>query len=246
MDADDIALPDRLRRQVDFLNAHPEYLMCGTNAAVIDNRGKRTGIIRNLVDDDFLRISLLFSPSFVHPSMMIRSEVLQRNRYDEDYKHVEDYELWCRIARQGKIANLNSELLEYRRHDSNVSVLNSKVQDELKDKIMTNELKRLDIVPTADELFCHTITFRLYHLGRKTDVSVTRFEAVAEWFAKLICQNRQKGVYNRNNFAAFLWARWIVLCVSQKKYGKVIPPFASFRPAILGKLVKLMLFLKDK
>ncbi|MDR1882083.1 MAG: glycosyltransferase [Prevotella sp.] len=242
MDADDVAFPERLKMQVAFLDAHPDYLMCGTNACVINSAGNRTGKIRNLTDNDFLRISLLFSPSFVHPTVMIRREVLQENKYDEAYRHVEDYELWRRIAKQGKIANLEAELLAYRRHDSNVSVLNNRVQDELKDKIITDELKALDIIPVAEELYCHKITFGLYSMGNKQEVSVSRFNAISAWFSKLVRQNKKKGIYNRNDFRAFLWARWIVLCLSQKKYGKMIPSFASCNPFVLVKFFKLILF----
>lgn len=246
MDADDVALSGRLRKQVNFLDNHRACLMCGTNAVVIDNSGKQSGRIRNLTNNNFLQISLLFSPSFIHPTVMIRKEILRSNKYNEAYKHVEDYELWCRIARQGKIANLSDELLAYRWHDTNVSVLNNKVQEELKDKIITDELRALEIVPTAEELYYHKITFRLYSLGHKQDVSVGQFGEISEWFSKLISQNEIHKKYNAKDLRAFLWARWIVLCISQKKYGKMIPAFASFNPLVLTKLLRLILFLKTK
>lgn len=246
MDADDISLPERLRKQIDFLDAHPDYLMCGANASVINNDGEMTGKIRNLAENNFLQINLLFSPSFVHPTVMIRREVLEKIRYDEAYKHVEDYELWCRIAKQGKIANLKEELLAYRWHDSNVSVLNNELQDKLKDQIIKEELKSLDIIPTEEDLYCHKITFRLYSMGSRQEISVAQFNDISAWFSKLIRQNKAIGNYNRKDLIAFLWARWIVLCLSQKKYIRMVPPFASLNPAVLIKLLKLILFLKNK
>lgn len=247
MDADDICHPDRLKRQVEFLDSHPQVLMCGTAAAVIDNSGKKTGNIHNLTSDDYLQINLMFSPSFIHPSMMIRSEVLKQNKYDEAYKHVEDYDLWCRIAKLGKVANIEDELLQYRWHDSNVSVLNSEVQRELKDELIKRELSRLDLIPTELELYCHKVTFQLYALGNKLDVPVDRFDDIANWFTKLIRQNEIKHIYLQPALVAFLWCRWAVLCISQKKYGKVLfPPFAKYNPAILSQLIKLIFFLRKK
>lgn len=247
MDADDICLPDRLKQQVDFLDHHPDYLICGTSAIVVDNDGVKTGKIHNLTDNNFLQISLLFSPSFIHPSMMIRKEILQQNRYDEAYKHVEDYELWCRIAQQGKIANIDRELLKYRWHNTNISVVNNRAQDELKDRIIKNGLKRLEIAPTDKELFCHKITFQLYSLGNKQVISVDTYNEVSEWFTKLISQNKIKNIYNQSDFIAFLWSRWMVLCISQKNYRKIITPsFVSFKPAIIARLIKLTLFLRKK
>lgn len=247
MDADDICHPDRLKRQVEFLDSHPQVLMCGTAAEVIDNRGKQTGNIHNLTSDDYLQINLMFSPSFIHPSMMIRTEVLKENKYDEAYKHVEDYDLWCRMARLGKVANIDDELLRYRWHDSNVSVLNSEVQRELKDELIKRELSRLDLIPTESELYCHKVTFQLYALGNKLDVPVDRFEDIANWFTKLIRQNEIKHIYVQSALVAFLWSRWTVLCISQKKYGKVLfSPFAKYNPAILSRLIKLIFFLRKK
>ncbi|NDV93714.1 glycosyltransferase [Dysgonomonas sp. 521] len=247
MDADDICYADRLGHQVAFMDSHPECLMCGTSATVIDGNGKKTGKIHNLADNDYLQINLMFSPPFIHPSVMIRREVLQQNRYDEAYKHAEDYELWCRIAKQGKIANIGSELLQYRWHESNVSVIHNDAQEELKNKIIKDELSRLDITPTEDELYYHRITFQLYNLGNKQDMSVDLFKEVSAWFAKLVKQNSIKQVYNQPALIAFLWARWIVLCISQKKYTKIMSPaFAKYSPDILTRLVKLILFLRKK
>lgn len=247
MDADDICHPDRLKQQVEFLDSHPEYLMCGTSASVIDHNGKKTGKIHNLTKNDYLQINLMFSPSFIHPSMLIRREVLQQNRYNENYKHVEDYELWCRIAKQGKVANIDAELMEYRWHDSNISVVHNKVQEELKDKIIKDEIGRLGIITTEEELHYHKITFRLYNLGSRQAVSIDSFKKVSSWFSKLIKQNSIKQVYNQSALIAFLWSRWTVLCISQKKYGKIIfPSFARCNPNIITRLIKLIIFLWKK
>jgi glycosyltransferase involved in cell wall biosynthesis len=247
MDADDICHPDRLKQQVKFLDSHPEYLMCGTSAIVIDSTGKKTGKIHNLTDNDYLQIGLMFSPSFIHPGMMIRREILCRNRYDEAYKHAEDYELWCRIARQGKVANIDSELLRYRWHGSNVSVVYNEAQEELKDKIIKNEISRLGLSPTEEELLCHKITFRLYNLGNKQEVPVNLFDEVAAWFTKLVKQNSIKQVYNQSALIAFLWSRWTVLCISRKRYSRIMfPPFAKYSLPVLTGLAKLILFLRKK
>ncbi len=247
MDADDISHPARFRRQTAFMDKHPDYLMCGTDAYVIDNENRRTGKIKNLATNNLLQINLLFSPPFIHPSVMIRRDVLAENKYDENYKHVEDFELWCRIAKLGKVANLNRELLEYRWHDSNVSVLNSEVQDKLKDQIIKEQLLDLGLSPNEEELNCHKITFNLFHLGKEQPVSVGKFDAISDWFSTLLKHNRIEKKYSQTDFMAFLWARWIVLCISQKKYSLMFfPAFSSFRLRTLFVLLKLVLFLKSK
>lgn len=247
MDADDISFCDRLEKQVGFLDKHPSHIMCGTNALVINNFNDVTGRIRNLASNNLLQINLLFSDPFVHPSMMIRRNILIENRYDERYKHVEDYELWCRIANLGEIANLKKELFLYRWHNSNVSVLNADTQSKLKDKIIADGLKDLGIQPSDEELYCHKITFQLYALGKKQEVSIDQFDNVAAWFSKLIRQNKMKRKYSQSDFIAFLWSRWAVLCISQKKYSKLFfPKFTSYNPIVLVKLIKLVCVLSRK
>lgn len=247
MDADDISLPDRFKHQVSFLDDHPAYIMCGTNAVVIDNAGNQTGKIRNLIGNDYLQINLLFSPPFIHPSVMIRSNILYNNRYDKRYKHVEDFELWTRIARLGKVANINKELLKYRWHDSNVSVVNNEVQEKLKNEIITNQLETLGIKPTKDDLYYHGITFRLYQLGNKQHTDSILIKNVSNWFSKLLQQNKTKEVYKQSDLTAYLWSRWVVLCISQNKYGKaLLPTFKTYNPLVLAKLLKLIFFLRKK
>lgn len=248
MDADDISHPDRLKKQVDFMENNPNYLMCGTDAAVIDNNNTRTGRIRNLTRNSLLKINLLFSTPFIHPSVMIKNEVLKQNKYDESYKHVEDFELWCRIAKLGKIANIQKDLIDYRWHNTNVSVVNNRIQSELKKKIITDELVTLlDIYPSEKELYCHMITFNLYHMGNKLDISVDDFNDIDIWFSKLIRQNYAKKVYNQTNLIAFLWSRWFVLCVSQNKFSQAFSPsFATYKFTVLSRLFRLTLFLRKK
>lgn len=247
MDADDVASPYRLEKQVAFLDENPLYIMCGTNAAVIDNEGKRIGKIQNLESNDFLQINLLFSDPFVHPTMLIRRDILSIKKYDEHYKHIEDYELWCRIAPMGYIANIGEELLEYRWHDTNISVVHSKTQSLIKDEIIKLQLQNLDINPTMEELYCHKITFQLYTMGIRQDVRLERFEAVSDWFSKLAKQNEKIGRYNKYDFVAFLWSRWIVLCISQKQYGRLLSPrFISYKPSVLRRILKLIYLLSKK
>lgn len=247
MDADDIALAERLSLQIDFLDKYPQYIMCGTNATVINNNGLNTGKIRNLCESSLLKINLLFSVPFIHPSILIRKDILENNRYDESYKHVEDYELWCRIAKCGNISNINKDLMLYRWHDTNVSVLNNETQVRLTNKIITAQLQQLGLEPSEEDLYCHRITFQLYSLGKKRNISLSGFDKISAWFSKLINQNKVYKKYDQRDFIAFLWCRWIVLCLSQQKYSLLIfPKFASLNPIVLGKVLKIILFLKNK
>lgn len=247
MDADDVAMPDRLQVQVAFMDSHPDYVMCGADAIIVDMKGVSKGTIRNLQTNELLQINLLFSSPFVHPVMIMRRSIMLNNLYDSNFIHTEDYELWCRLAKQGKIANIGRLLLKYRWHDTNISVVYNDTQEEKKNELIEKELIAFGLKPSQEELYYHRITFQLYRMGKKLDVSVDVFDGVGKWFSKLIKHNQTKGTYNQSAFIAYLWSRWIVLCISQKKYGKCFnPPFASFQISVLGRLIKLVLHLKNK
>ncbi len=248
MDADDISMPNRLALQVDFMDRNEDYILCGTNADVINSDGKITGKIVNPTKNILLQISLLFTNPFIHPSMMIRRDILMANFFDENAIHVEDYELWTRLADQGQVANLELPLLQYRWHETNVSVKHSEIQEAAKNKIISKQLAKLDICPTEQELYWHRTTFQIYSLGKETSTQNQNiFEEVNNWFSTLKKQNRKLSLYPQADFEAFLWSRWIVLSVSQKKVIKVcFPKFITFSLRTIIKVLQLLIYLRKK
>lgn len=118
MDADDVALPSRLCKQVDFMESHPEYSVIGTQRRIIDHLGnpQYTTPVPTTQDDLLWRI--LFTSPFAHSSVMMRREIVSDiGGYNEDLRHAADYELWSRILHQGyQIANLPDQLMLIRVH----------------------------------------------------------------------------------------------------------------------------------
>jgi glycosyltransferase involved in cell wall biosynthesis len=124
MDADDVAHPRRLERQVAFMDAHPEVGLLGTAYDEIDAEDRVVGRRVFPTDDATLRATLIRYNPFFHASVMMRRDLLQEvGVYDERIpSSVQDYELWFRIARRSKLSNL-SELLGSRRYDgANLSI----------------------------------------------------------------------------------------------------------------------------
>lgn len=115
MDADDIALPERLAAQADFLARHVSVGVCGTWAREFGEGGERA--MRPPEQDDAIRAWLLFGSPFMHPTVMFRRELCaaETGPYAR-LVGVEDYDLWARLACRTRFANLPSVLLRYRRH----------------------------------------------------------------------------------------------------------------------------------
>ncbi len=122
IDADDRACSGRLRRQADFLSAHPETGLLGSWAEIIDERGEVTGRLQPPTSSQALSSMLVRQNPFVHSSIMVRKSVLQRvGVYRPAFAAAEDYDLWLRIAETAKVANLPEHLVQYRRHGRGVT-----------------------------------------------------------------------------------------------------------------------------
>ncbi len=248
MDADDISFAERFSKQVNFLDQNADYGMCGSFAHIINNQGNTTGKIIHVTENDYLKVNLLFSVPFVHPSMMIRKEILEENLFDKEYLHAEDYDLWTRIARKYKVANIPDFLLKYRWHGSNVSITNSEKQERVKNKIIKRELNLLDLSPNEEEFYLHKVSFSQFDSKTTQEKEIfENFEGLDKWFSKIIEANKTKQFYNNKALVEFLWSRWIIVCVVQKRFSKIFKPkFVPLNISIWIRTMQLMIFLSKK
>lgn len=114
-DADDVSLPTRLERQLQRFREEPELAICGTWATITDATGEPTGAHEHPTDHAHIRYRLLFDSQFVSSSVMMRASILAEvGCFDTDQRVFEDYDLWSRIARAGRTANLPEHLVKYR------------------------------------------------------------------------------------------------------------------------------------
>ena len=115
MDADDISRPERLEKQVRFLEEHTEYAWCGTWASLFDEEG--IWGIRHMAEEPGIRDYFQYSP-FIHPSVMFRAELFDEQRGYLDTQETlrcEDYEIFLNLTQRGlKGYNLQEDLFCYR------------------------------------------------------------------------------------------------------------------------------------
>lgn len=124
LDADDIAKKDRLEKQVIFMQTHPDIAVLGTQLAVIDGDGKLLGYRFYPYDHETIIAAMHQYNPIGNPSVMFRKSLALEvggYRYDR-YPKLEDYDLWCRLAKRGaRFANLPEFLTCYRVHQENMS-----------------------------------------------------------------------------------------------------------------------------
>ncbi len=114
-DNDDISYHYRLKKQVSFLNTHPDVGIVGGAMEIVDQNDKVTEVRKyHLNDKDIRRYIFRYSP-FSHPLIMMRKKVLDTvGYYNKEYAPADDYELYFRIGTISKFANLRDILLKYR------------------------------------------------------------------------------------------------------------------------------------
>ena len=133
MDADDISLPTRFEKQLQFFKDHSDIAFLGTAAYLIDDQEKQLGLKRHPSDHDHIRQSALHFCPFIHPTWMFkRSIIRQIGDYNQDFPFAQDYELALRIIFKFKTANLPQPLLKYRVNSPTaISLKNLKNQERL-------------------------------------------------------------------------------------------------------------------
>jgi len=133
MDQDDVALPHRFERQIEWL-LRTGADITGSWTQPFGTKDRRP--VKHATTDEAIKVEMLFGAPFAHPTVMMRADLVRRLRYDPDWDRAEDYDLWERAARAGwRMTNVPEVLLYYRQHPSQISSVTRGRQIELTQQI---------------------------------------------------------------------------------------------------------------
>jgi glycosyltransferase involved in cell wall biosynthesis len=225
MDADDISLPTRLEKQVWFLEQNTDVALLCSSGFFLDENGEEKGIYNFPVTSQLLYSYLFFANPIIHSSVIVKTEVLRKFKYNKDYYLAEDYFLWSQISREFKVANISEPLVKYRVHEDCISIQKKEEQEECVKRILAFNLSNLglnEISPYAKEMHYNL----LYYQNNSGTISLEELWQIHKWIKRLINQNKKMKVYDIRFFISELETRWSSLFnlnVSSRHGIKVIP-----------------------
>jgi glycosyltransferase involved in cell wall biosynthesis len=122
-DADDVSVPERFARQVDFLDKHPDVAVVGSVAEGIDADGSFMRIIQVPLDHESIRRGVPNTLRFIHGSLLIRRAAVEAvGGYRPEFPVSSDYDLYLRLSERFGVANLPEPLYRYRRAETRISM----------------------------------------------------------------------------------------------------------------------------
>jgi glycosyltransferase involved in cell wall biosynthesis len=206
LDADDVSLPDRLSKQVAYLDANPEVTLVASAAHFIDESGKRVDFRAGGLNGCDVNFTFAWYCPVVHSSIVFRAEVARPpNGYDEDpeFWFTEDYEFMARIAFRGRARVLAEPLIEYRIHPSSVTATNLQEQLRENDVIARANIARAAGIEVDD------LGWQAWRRFRMTKAGVpVRFESQEVQHLSLIIPGMLRGFrHDPDGHCAFPW-RW--------------------------------------
>ena len=117
LDADDVCEPERLEKQLAFLDTHPEVVCCGSAISYINEDGKKLRYRQFPLDNHTIQRRILQRGCYAHSTVIYRRAAFEAvGRYRSNFDSAEDLDLFLRLSEVGEMANLPHRLVQYRLH----------------------------------------------------------------------------------------------------------------------------------
>ena len=225
LDSDDWAYPQRLAKQVAFLERHPDYAAVGTWIEWMDEDGHLLGRIkRKPTSPEDIAALRLFRTGIENSTSMARTLILREHRHREEFDVSGDFDLWARIAAKYKLATLPTVLVRRRQHPQQLTrekLTREKAAhaQERRAAIYATQLETLGIAFTATDLERHALLRGMRKRGFRPDLAY--LEWAEPWLTQLQTANQVSQCYPEPAFSRLLGRFWFKVCWHATGGGKL-------------------------
>jgi glycosyltransferase involved in cell wall biosynthesis len=190
-DADDISLPDRLLRQVEFMEKHSEIGLLGGAAEWIDGQGRHLWTLQFPTEDSEIRSALRIRCPFSQTAVLLRREAfIAVGGYRALFAPSEDYDLWLRISERFLCANLKQPVVKYRIHPHQVSLTRREQQTLCMVVARASAVFRKKGLPDPSDASNASIPELLSTLQvSEADLQKSRFGGYRNWISNMFAAN---------------------------------------------------------
>ena len=218
LDSDDLARPTRLAEQLRFLETNPHIAMVGASAGKVDeDGGTRLGVRVPPLGHDEIRAWLLFRTAFQQSSVFGRAEVLKRFPYAAQLAVCEDIDVFIRVTREHRVANLSRVLIDRRLHSGQAVRTRQQQILETKKVQIGSLLDELGVQFGPDDLVRHIMLGSGGLLGLKADRAY--LDWAEPWLRRLRDANRASRLIEPSAMEMALSYFWVRACRRAMKQG---------------------------
>lgn len=213
IDADDIMTPQRLEKQVVYMDTHPSVIVCGGWQQYF---GLSTFLHAPPESPKQCKANLLFRCDLCHSTLMLRKDIFLQNHlfYNSDYA-AEDFELWTRVLDFGEIANLSEILGYYREDGKSITSQKKEILSQQQSKIIAETLRRNLQMELSQQQQAYFTSGKNSFLKKIERISFQEWKEAWNNLQKLLTEiyltNQKVQYYDEKSLLKALDAEWGVL-----------------------------------
>ena len=216
MDADDISLPQRIEKQVGWMEANPDYGLIGSWFEDFDS-GSASRVVQYSSDDTHIRIRHLYQTHIAHPASVLRKSVIDDHnlRFDPEFVHGEDYAFWVQISAHCKLSNYPEMLVRKRDHAHNVSNKYAQIQSDTCARVKKIQFEAMGLTISREEI-------ELYTRFANPDWTFSKeeMEMMHALLEKMASENERTNFIPKEALKMYLAEKWFHLCLQNRRIGK--------------------------
>jgi glycosyltransferase involved in cell wall biosynthesis len=224
LDADDVATPDRLEKQLLFFKKHSDCAAIGSFEGIIDENSKliKNKVICRYTNPDYIYSSLLFLyPYITHRSVMAKTDLLKKIRYDENFVTCQDYDLFSRICLAGyNLCNIGEVLVFRREHSNRITHNKWRLSFNKRKEIAKGLLEKLNVNFNESDLLRHVYLRKLHVKRDSYKIDKSYLEWAESWLLRLIDANNKLKIYPDRAFKSLAGKCWYTVCFTNKEIKK--------------------------